>query len=97
MKFFTDNREITTVRVDQAIAHKCYNASLEVTRKKSENKEEAQPQGSSKVMLVDLMQDNGKEEGQSLMVNQKLSKSERSSARQLRIIRHSQLHCNKTS
>ena len=54
MKFFIDDREITTIRADQAIVGKCYNASLEVTQKKSENKEKAQPQGSSNVMLVDL-------------------------------------------
>ena len=54
MKFFTGNGEIATIRVDQATAHKCCNTSLEITRKKSKNKEGAQPQGSSKVMLVNL-------------------------------------------
>ena len=43
MEFFTDNREIATIRADQAVASKCYNVSLEVTQKKSENKEKASP------------------------------------------------------
>lgn len=54
MKCFIDDREIVTMRADQAIAHKCYNASLEVTKKKKEDKEEVRSPSSSKVMLVDL-------------------------------------------
>ena len=54
MKFFIDKGEIATVRADQAAARKCYNASLEVTKKKKEDKEEVQPLSLSKVMLVDL-------------------------------------------
>ena len=50
MKFFTNDGEIATVRANQATAHKCYNVSLQVAKKKKENKEEAP----SKVMLVDL-------------------------------------------
>ena len=54
MKFFTDKGEIATVKADQVAAHKCYNASLEVTKKKKEDKEEIWPPSLSKVMLVDL-------------------------------------------
>ena len=39
MKFFTDDGEIVTVRADQVAARKCYNARLEITKKK-EIKEE---------------------------------------------------------
>ena len=63
MKFFTDKGEIATVRADQVVARKCYNASLEVTNKKKENKEEVQPLSSSKVTLGDLDVRRGKEEG----------------------------------
>ena len=54
MKFFTDKGEIATVRADQPAACKCYNASLELTKKKKEDKEEVRPLSLSKVMLVDL-------------------------------------------
>ena len=41
MKFFTDKEEIATLRADQAIAYKCYNACLEVVqKKKKEDKHE---------------------------------------------------------
>ena len=40
MKFFMDKREIATVRVAQVVACKCYNVSLEVTKRKKEEKEE---------------------------------------------------------
>ena len=39
-KLFTDKGEIAIVRVDQTVAHKCYNASLEAIKKKKEEKEE---------------------------------------------------------
>ena len=54
MKFFTDKGKIVIMRADQATARKCYNASLEVTKKKKEDKEDVRPFSSSKVMLVDL-------------------------------------------
>ena len=53
MKFFTDDEEIATVKADQITTHKCYNASLEVAKKK-EKKQEAQHPSSSKVMLIGL-------------------------------------------
>ena len=34
MKFLTDDREIATIRADQITARRCYNASLEVVKKK---------------------------------------------------------------
>ena len=54
MKFFTDNEEVATVRADQAAARKCYNASLEVAKKRKKSKEEDWPLSSSNVMLIDL-------------------------------------------
>ena len=55
MKFFTDEGEIVTMRADQAITLKYYNASLKVIKKKKkEDKEEVRPPSSSKVILVDL-------------------------------------------
>ena len=54
MKFFMDDGEMATIRADQVVTRKCYNASLEVAKKKKEDKEETRPPNSSKVMLVDL-------------------------------------------
>lgn len=54
MKFLMDEGEIATIKMDQAAAHKCYNASLEVTKKKKEGTKEVRPLSSSKVMLIDL-------------------------------------------
>ena len=36
MKLFNDNGKIAIVKVDQAAAHHCYNASLEVQKAKKE-------------------------------------------------------------
>ena len=54
MKFFMDEGEVANVKADQAADHKCYDASLVAIKKKKDDKEEAQPLSSSKVMLVDL-------------------------------------------
>ena len=54
MKFFTDDGEIASIKANQVAARKCHNASLEVTKKKREDKEGVQPLNSSNVMLVDL-------------------------------------------
>ena len=53
-KFFTNDGEIATVRANQVVARKCYNACLEVAKKKKTKKEEIRPPSSSKVMLIDL-------------------------------------------
>ena len=55
MKFFTDNGEIATVKMDQAATYHCYNASLEVKKtKKDESQDSSRPPNSLKVMMVDL-------------------------------------------
>ena len=49
MKFFVDNREITSVKANQAAAQRCYNASLEIRREgKEDAQDNAQPLNSSK-------------------------------------------------
>ena len=55
MKFFTDNRAITTTRVDQVTTRKCYNVSLEVAQKKKEESRNCPRLScSSKVMMIDF-------------------------------------------
>ena len=54
MKFFTDGGEIATMRANQIIAHKCFNMSLEVAKKKETKEEGTRPLNSSNVMLIDL-------------------------------------------
>ena len=54
MKFFVDNGEIATLKVDQVAGRRTYNASLKVSWKKIESKDEARPSSSSKVMIVKL-------------------------------------------
>ena len=53
MKFFADDGEIATVKADQAVAWRCYNASLEIV-KKEPKAEVSRPPSSSNVMLIDL-------------------------------------------
>ena len=53
MKFFSDDGQIATIRANKAAAHRCYNASLEVVKKKKTKVEDQLP-SSLKVMRIDL-------------------------------------------
>ena len=53
MKFFSDDGQIATIRANKAAAHRCYNASLEVVKKKKTKVEDQLP-SLLKVMLIDL-------------------------------------------
>ena len=55
MKVFTDKVKIATTRADQAVACRCYNASMEIQKpKKGEFQNCSRPPSLSKVMVVDL-------------------------------------------
>ena len=55
MKFFIDEGEITTLKVDQAVAYYYCNASLEIHKGRKEEPESGfRLPSSSKVMMVDL-------------------------------------------
>ena len=55
MKFFTNKGEITMIRMNQAMTRRCYNASLEIQRRKKEEFGNGSlPPSSSKIMMVDL-------------------------------------------
>ena len=71
MKFFTDNGEITTVKADQALARRCYNARLEIQKAKKEGSQDSpHPPSSLKVMMVDL--DARQREGRRLELDGRL-------------------------
>ena len=55
MKVFTDKVKIATTRADQAVARRCYNASMEIQKpKKGEFENCSRPPSLSKVMVIDL-------------------------------------------
>ena len=55
IKFFSDKGEIAIMKADQAMAHHCYNASLEIQKgRRDELESNFHPPSSSKVIMVDL-------------------------------------------